>query len=165
MNAHFTEAEFYNLLDNNDPQAKQHLAECEPCQAEIDSLRASLSNFRLAATNLSSLQTPPQVPSRLLGNSSHRNRFFTVPRAAWATGLVAAMALCTASVSLLHKPAAAPQPTVQTTSETAMAVAESQSDDALLMGIDNDLSTSVPPSLAPLDTNTAAEKTTTSSNN
>jgi len=170
MNSHLTEIEFYDLLDKNespernDLQTQQHLAGCKPCRAEFDLLRTSLSNFRLTATNLSHVQAPVQLRTRLLDNAPAA-RFFTVTRAAWATGLIAAMAVCTASLSVLHKPSEPVNPAVQISSETAATAPEVLTDDALLQGIDSDLSTSVPPSLAPLDTNAASEKTTTPSNN
>jgi hypothetical protein len=159
MNPHLNPDQIYTLLDRpeGDRSAQEHLLSCAPCRAEVASLRDSLTNFRLAATNFSLLHTP----TRLL-DPTPRPRFFTIPRAAWAGGLVAAMALCTASISVLHKPAVPVNPAAQTTGNPAP---DAQSDDALLNGIDTDLSTSVPPSLQPLDVTAASENTTTSSPN
>jgi hypothetical protein len=51
------------------------------------------------------------------------------------------------------------------TSASTSPVPNTLSDNALLEGIDNDLSTSVPPSLEPLDTPAAGDATSTSSQN
>jgi len=162
MNSHLNPDQIYTLLDRPeaDHSAQEHMLACAPCRSEVASLRDSLTNFRLAATNFSLLHTP----TRLL-DPTPRARFFTIPRAAWAGGLVAAMALCTASISILHKPVAPVHPTVQTAANTSAEAVDSQSDDALLNGIDTDLSTSVAPSLQPLDVTAASENTTTSSPN
>ena len=153
MNAHLTETQLSALLDPEEKSSDAaHLATCALCYAEFTVLRDSLTNFRVAATNLSALHTP----TRLLAPATARPRFFTVPRAAWATGLVAAMALCTASINLLHKSVVHTPTAVQTETATA---AEAQSDDALLEGINTDLSTSVAPSLQPLDVTATTETT------
>jgi len=90
MNSHLTENEFYDLLEAGDDRTHQHLATCKPCQAELDSVRAALTNFRSAATSLSLVHAPYRSTTRLLEISATRTRFFTLPRASWATGLVAA---------------------------------------------------------------------------
>ncbi len=166
MNAHLTESQLFALLGSpgtlsqsasSSPAGSDaaHLANCALCSAEFTVLRDSLSNFRVAATNLSALYTP----TRLLDPATARPRFFTVPRAAWATGLVAAMALCTASINLLHKPVVHPTPATQAETATAL-----ESDDALLEGINSDLSTSVAPSLQPLDVPATTETTSATRN-
>ena len=124
---------------------EKHLAACSPCRAELASLSGSLSAFRTAATGASALYTPSQL---LRSHTSIAPSRFSRPRAAWAAGLVAAAALCTVSISALHKPAA---PAASIATEAPTEVSSAQSDDALLQSIDQDLSTSVPPSLAPLE--------------
>jgi predicted anti-sigma-YlaC factor YlaD len=155
MNNHLNEMQLFALLDAND-STHSHLQSCDACRDEFNQLRASLTNFRLTADTYAE----SYAPSRLLRfDKQSRTRLFTMPRAAWATGLVAAMALCTATVTL-HKPAAHP---VAVENAPAAAQTPAPTDDALLQDIDADLSTSVPPSLAPLETtNSAGEKTTTS---
>lgn len=152
MNAHLTEAQLYNLLDAADPaagtsDAHQHARTCTACATELASLRRSLTLFREASTHLAQHYTPTRLLER---PAAARTGFFTIPRAAWGAGLVAAMALCTASVSMLHKPVVPVIPVAQQ-------AADAQSDDALLNSIDSDLATSVPPSLQPLDVPAASE--------
>lgn len=176
MNQHLDPQQFYHLLDpdllyphhldcrntmrsSELLQSTQHLQTCPVCRLQLESVRDSLTNFSIAATRLSLAQ----APTRLLDHSSAKSRFFTLPRAAWASGLVAAMALGTVSLSMLHQPPATPAPSVQRSA--AAPETKTQSDDALLNGIDSDLSTSVPPSLQPLEANPASEETASSSNN
>jgi anti-sigma factor RsiW len=160
-NLHLTESQLYSLLDapgTLSMGASQHLRACPRCGAEFKTLRDSLDNFRLAATSLSLLHTP----SRAGLAAVTRRHFFTFARTAWATGLAAAMALGTASLSLLHKPVAVtPVPTVASSSQQKP---PAESDDALLQSVDQDLSTSVPPSLQPLDVTPAGESTTSNQN-
>jgi predicted anti-sigma-YlaC factor YlaD len=162
-NAHLNDPQLYSQLENEagDTAIRGHLLACAACREEVDTLRNSLLNFRTAATNYSLLH----APTRLRMNLAPERRFFTVTRAAWATGLVAAMALCTASVSLIHKTPAAVQPVVTASAAGTARPADAQSDDALLQDIDSDLSTSVPPSLQPLDVTSASETNATSSSN
>jgi hypothetical protein len=163
MNAHLNDPQLYSQLENETPDTaiQQHLAACAVCRDEVDTMRDSLLNFRTAATNFSLLH----APTRLRAASAPAHRFFTVTRTAWATGLVAAMALCTASVSLIRKTPPPMQPVVTATTASSPKPADTQSDDALLQDIDSDLSTSVPPSLQPLDVTSASETTTASSSN
>jgi anti-sigma factor RsiW len=163
MNAqtqHLTEEQFYTLIDGPevDQAASQHLLACSDCSAEVANLRESLTNFRLAATGISLAQVPLRPPTRVA-----RTRFFPMPQTAWAAALTASVALCIGSISILHRPAAGSIPASPTVA-VATAAGETQSDDALLQDIDQDLSTSVPPSLAPLDIASTSAKTTTNSN-
>jgi hypothetical protein len=161
MTPHLTEPQLYDLLsatpDPASPLAQAHLAACPLCRDELATLRSSLTNFRLAATNLSLLHTPPRPT---VGNTIHRS-FFTLPHAIWAAGLASVLAVSAVTVSTLHRP------TPATPHIATAPAAEPVSDEALLQDIDSDLSTSVPPSLQPLDTTPAAasETTTTSTSN
>jgi predicted anti-sigma-YlaC factor YlaD len=155
---HLTETQLYSLLDHDSPEAEQHLGECPTCRTEYQTLQDSLANFRLAAESMSfhlAPVRPPAIPTRA--------RFFPMPQTAWAAGLVAAMALCVTSLSVVCKPAAPAFPVVAASPIAAHPSA--QSDDALLEGIDQDLSTSVPPSLAPLDVTSSSAQSTSTTNN
>jgi predicted anti-sigma-YlaC factor YlaD len=162
MNAHhLTETQLYSLLDHGNSEAgdaAQHLDACSACRTELDALRDALTNFRLTADSMSSHLAPVRPPAE-----PTRARFFPMPQTAWAAGLVAAMALCMTSISVLHRPAAPNTPVA--TVLPAAAPAGAPSDDALLEGIDQDLSTSVPPSLAPLDVTSASAQSTSTTNN
>lgn len=158
MNSHLTEAQLCDLLSTTPESASAdaHLAECSLCANEFSTLRQSLSSFRLAASNYSLLHTPPRP---VVGTTVQRS-FFAVPRLVWAGALAAVLAVTGVTVSNLHKPAAVtPNVTTATTGQPV-------SDEALLQDIDSDLSTSVPPSLQPLDTTSAGtEQTTISTSN
>jgi len=158
---HLTEAQLDSLLDapgTLNIDASQHLRACPRCAAEAESLRNALKNFRLAATNLSLLHTPSRA-----GLATMRQRhFFTFARTAWATGLAAAMIAGSVSLSLLHKPVAVTS--VPTVASSSQQKPPAESDDALLQSVDQDLSTSVPPSLQPLDVTPAGESTTSKQN-
>ena len=160
MNQHLNELQLFALLDATEPMEDAHLLACADCRNEFASLCDTLTNFRSAASSFSVANTPPRLNTRLLSSEPQRHDFFTLRRAGWTAGLVTAMALCTASVGILRKPAQAP---VTVATSPASTDAPAPSDEALLDDVDRDLSTSVPPSLAPLETTTSAgEKTITS---
>jgi anti-sigma factor RsiW len=140
---HLTPEQLYTLLDNpaadNQSHAPAHLAACPACAEEFDTLRASLTNFRFAATGLAAANTPalhvPATPRRTASRSI-----------LWPASFATAAVLVAASAALVHSshllPGSAPP--------APSAVTSNESDDALLEGIQRDLATSVPPPLAPL---------------
>ena len=140
---HLTDEQFADLLDRAEP-SNPHLDACAECQSELFALRSSLLSFRTAATNLAAVQTPQLV----------RRQTYTTPRShfrrpIWAASLATAAVLLTVSVSVFRPhhvgavtPVAAPE-------------VVTVSDEALLDGIQSDLSTSIPPSLEPLAVPTA----------
>ena len=72
-----------------------------------------------------------------------------IPRPIWAASFASAVAVLGVSLSLMHPHTDAP---VAATPAIASHTAPPElSDEALLDGIQNDLSTSVPPSLQPLE--------------
>jgi predicted anti-sigma-YlaC factor YlaD len=161
MNNHLNDQQLFSLLDNPNAAVETHLAACVPCRDAFNQLRGSLSNFRATATSFAAAQAPARLSTRLLHfQAAPKTRWMNLPPAAWATGLIAAMAIGTASLSILHKAPIAGE-TISHIQVTPVQKASS-SDDALLEDIDRDLSTSVPPSLAPLETTTTGEKTTNS---
>ncbi len=152
---HLTEEQMYDLLDTAaDTTSHHHLLDCAACQSEMTNLRASLDLFRDAATNYSAAKAPSRLPVA----PPMAVRFFS-PKI-WATSFATATALLAISISFLHPlqngintPAVAATPAIET--------ATSVSDDALLDGIQQDLSTSIPPSLEPLAVQTASSETVT----
>jgi hypothetical protein len=154
LDRHLTDEQLYNLLesaDSADATLRLHLAACAECRAELTTVRASLTNFRLAATSLASsemMQHRAVAPRRT-------PRF---QRLVWSASLAMAAVVFTASVSLVH-PAAPDQAQVVAPVENAAAPV---SDDALLDNIQQDLSTSIPPSLEPLAVPAASSSTNTS---
>ena len=128
--------------------AQDHLRACLQCTAELQSLRASLSLFRHAASsyagqvyaqssiNKASLAPSPRFGSHLLYWAS-------------AAALTIAVAL---PVSLLHHHHAegTPQPVAAETVAPQATPPATESDEALLDGIAQDLSTDVPSPMQPL---------------
>jgi hypothetical protein len=142
VNGHLTEEELYELLVQPDVAggAKLHLAGCERCASEFAVIRESLDGFQVAARGLAEAKFSPILQVRGGFLSGIRQSMM-----AWPMGLAAAGVLLAASVTMVHR--AGPSAVVNTASVQA---APLESDDALLDGINQDLSTSVPPSLEPL---------------
>ncbi len=161
MTTHLTEAQICNLLSeartSEVAAAEGHLASCALCQQEFATMQHSFAAFRLAATNLSVLHTPPRP---IVGVSIH-SRFSVGPRLVWSAALGSVLAVSALTISTLHK--ANPS---ETPHAALVPVTTQASDEALLQDIDSDLSTPVPPSLQPLDTTPAAgaQTVTTTSN-
>jgi predicted anti-sigma-YlaC factor YlaD len=160
MTPHLTEVQLYDLLSATpgpvSTPARTHLAACTRCREEFTAIEQSLSQFRLAAIDFSVLHTPPRPA---VASTVHRS-FFALPKLLWASGLASAVAVAALTLSTVHKPVPLP-PHVAVVTTT-----QPVSDEALLQDIDSDLSTSVPPSLQPLDTTPASsEQTATPTSN
>lgn len=133
--------------------AEDHLRSCLQCTAELQNLRTSLSTFRQAATsyadqvyarasiNKASIAPSPRYRSHILY---------------WATA--AALAIAVALPLSLHRQQNAP---IAHQSAVAATVTPqtAESDEALLDGIAQDLSTDVPSSMQPLADPTASTAT------
>lgn len=159
MNPHLTNEQLLELLDPTTKLQASHLENCATCRDEFETLRTSLASFRLAATSYAEHHAPAEVPSYpIYIRKSRRSQ----QPLTWAACLVAAIALCTAGVNVaskVHQPSAAVaqlQPAAEPQKTTV-----SDEDATLLEGVDRDLSTSVPPSLQPLDVTSASDTTST----
>jgi hypothetical protein len=141
---HLTDSQIADLLDHSAGAITQHhLLSCARCQAEVTELRTALTGFRVAATSLAAAETPALRLQREASPATHGLRAY-----AWAASLATAAAMLALSVSLLqpaHSGGKAVPPAV-----AAVTNAPAVSDEALLDGIQQDLSTSIPPSLEPL---------------
>lgn len=146
---HLNDEQMYALLDNApDPAAKAHLAACVDCQNEMASLSPSLLNFRTAATNLAAAGTPSLIRRRVAVPEASR----FAPRF-WVGSLATAGLLLAVSMSVIHPATPGLPPNGTETAQTVNAPIPPtaiESDEALLDGIQQDLSTSIPPSLEPL---------------
>jgi hypothetical protein len=154
LDRHLTDEQLFNLLspaESTDFSLRQHLTACAECRAELATVSASLTNFRLAATSLANAEM-----------TQHRavapKRTPRFQRLVWSASLAMAAVVFTASLSLVHPGSPANTP-VATPVENAAAPV---SDDALLDNIQQDLSTSIPPSLEPLAVPAASGSTNTS---
>ena len=146
---HLTDEQMYDLLDPAaNTAAEQHLKSCAACQHEVASLRESLTNFRGAATNFAAIAGPRIPPV------AARSTSFFGPKL-WAASFATATAVLALSISMLHP--------IHNNTATAgvQTVVTTESDDALLDGIQKDLSTSIPPSLEPLAVPAASGETST----
>ncbi len=147
---HLSEEQLYTVMDaQNSGEAAAHVVGCAQCRAEVDAMRGSVGSLRDAATGLARSEFRPLLAVRRTG-------YFGSVRLAWPLALAAAGVVCAASVTLVHRPAANGAAQVEAVGKPAPA----EADDALLDGINQDLSTSIPPSLAPLDVN-SGESTAT----
>jgi hypothetical protein len=146
---HLTTEQLYQLLDDPNHTTGTHLHLCAQCRHEVSALRASLSGFRDATLALAAaqLEARPLAPPR----PASRPRFAPAGMSLqfFAASCATALAVIATSLSLLV-PHRAPAPNAAPAGSTAAARAASDSDDALLNGIAQDLSAPVPPSLAPL---------------
>ena len=153
---HLTDQQMYDLLEPaTNPATQSHLQSCPKCQAEFATLRESLLNFRTAATNLAAVAAPtyPPVASRTIA------RFFG-PKV-WAASFATATAALAVSIAMLHPVHNTLGTTAASTASAPQAAPAAESDDALLDGIQRDLSTSIPPSLEPLAVPAASGETST----
>lgn len=143
-NHHLNEEQLYTALDTpSDHSVQSHLSTCTACQSELAAIRTSLVNFRIATTKLAAAQPPRSALTRPVRYS--RSGLIFKPQA-WAASFATVAALLALSVSLLHP---SHRPTTPAAKDQ-MPQAASESDEALLDGIQRDLATSIPPSLAPL---------------
>ena len=130
MKPHLTEDQFDHFL-THPAEDHPHLATCAPCRQQLHTLRATFADLRQSLTSLAESLTshPPVLPAK----PSARPRL-------WACA-TAALVLGVALVPTIHHPKAqAPVATITT----------QQDDEALLEGINQDLSTPMAPSLKPL---------------
>ena len=160
LDRHLTDEQMSGLLDQ--PKAagatlRLHLQSCPDCRLELASLRESLSNFRLAATSLSA-----QTPGLAARSETPRRMSFHLHRHAWAATFASVVVLLGVSVSIIGSSHVSPAVNAPVTS-VAQSDPVTESDEALLDGIQRDLQTSIPPSLEPLAVS-AASSTTNSSN-
>lgn len=132
--------------------AHDHLRDCLVCSAELENLRDSLSLFRQAAHSYAGqLYSRPSINKTSIAPS---------PRYAshvlyWAIAAVIAVAIALPlGLNRQHSPA--PQSPAAAITAPAQA---SESDEALLEGIAQDLSTDVPSSMQPLADPTAGAAT------
>jgi predicted anti-sigma-YlaC factor YlaD len=150
---HLSREELGDLLMQKDGAETPHLADCAECRQELLSLRQTLGDFRMATTGLAAAQAPAELTQRVVKPArGSRLRGF-----AWAGSLATLAATVALSISLLHSGAPATHGNRGSGQhgDVQVAVGAAQpaavSDEALMDGIDQDLATSIPPSLAPLD--------------
>ena len=152
---HLNDEQMYALLDDaTNAEAQAHLLACADCREEFSTLQASLVNFRGAATNMAAAQTPElsqQIYAVRPAKPSLAPRF-------WTASLATAALLIAVSVSVFH---VGPNGSGTVANETAQVTPAALSDDALLEGIQSDLSTSVPPSLEPLQVTAGSSDSST----
>jgi hypothetical protein len=158
LSTHLTAEQFGEFiergaLEGESMEATSHLAACDQCQAELESMREALAFFR---------QSTSAFAERELGRS-HRvqtvrfapiHRGFS-PGLAWAAAGLLVMA-ASLPLGLRHKPA--PLPVAH---HAAAPVPAELSDDALLEDINREVSASVPASMQALDDPTGDASRTT----
>lgn len=135
---HLTDAEFSDLLAGElpDQPTRLHLAACDYCRTELDSVRESLSSFSLVGTRWAEAAAPARVPV------PSRWALGLVPRPNWATGL-AATAFTGLLVFFYSAPAHHAGPAAGTGAVAVAAPAPSNAelaeDNRLMVSIDQEL--------------------------
>ncbi len=145
QNRHLTEEQIYMLLESpeqaTETAAGAHLLACGRCHAEFTAIQTSFADFRVATTGLAAASVRELLPYRTNSQPSAR-RFGTRGMAlSFATAVLAVGA----TLPFVH-----PSRTASPAAGSAVRGESPESDEALLEGITQDLSTSVPPSLEPL---------------
>ncbi|HZL26079.1 MAG TPA: hypothetical protein VFC39_06075 [Acidobacteriaceae bacterium] len=133
---HLTGEQMESTLSGRPPEeAARHLGGCAQCAGELATLREVFGDLREATA----------------ASAEHHRRFASIagarrtPRMAWAMAAVVLFAAAATPFAMHHRQA----PRVARVGAAASADA-TISDDALLDGVQNDLSTSVPASMLPL---------------
>jgi len=150
--------------DSTQDVHRQHLQQCLICAAELDLLRTSVTGFRAAATSIAS-HALTQRSNRPAISSLYTTRTarYISPTFFWAaTGILFAAVL---PLGLFHhnlNPFLKPHVVVAPAPSTATNAAPknlrtSESDEALLEGIDQDLSAAIPTPMQPLASSTSNE--------
>lgn len=165
LNGHLSEDQMGALLTGDPaPAATAHLAACTRCSKEFTSLKAALGNYREAVIPFAEAasQRARFRASRLASTSVTPQRACGWGFAGWAVTAVAALALVGTSVGGFRSHTTLPVTPVAVTSGSASDVGTSgQADDErLLSDINQDLATSLPPSLAPLNASSSAPANT-----
>lgn len=123
--------------------AEDHLRNCLMCSSELEGLRRSLIMFRQASKSYAEYAyAHPAIQSASIAPSPR----FRSHVLYWATAAALAIAV-TLPFSLHHRQA--PMPHTKTAA-TPIITHSTQSDEALLDGIDQDLSADVPAAMQPL---------------
>ena len=146
MNHHLTTEQLNDLLLSPsiapNTQVDRHLRACSACAEELLSLRASLANFRSAATSFAYHQST-LVPRTAAPAPSSRLLSFRAPLSWAAAAAIVVAAVLPASMHRLRpKPSPAP---------VTVAPHTQQSDEALLEEINQNLSAPVPSAMQPLN--------------
>jgi predicted anti-sigma-YlaC factor YlaD len=163
LNVHLNTAQLDALLAAEPDRAAQthlqpHLDQCSNCREEFEALRASLTGFRLAATDIALFHHPALKPSYRPIVNPLRAKLLPFHPAQWAYGMATAAVVLGVSLAATHRPSPAANPVVTRAAGAASPLkSQTVSDEALLEDVDRDLSNSVPTSLQPLEANAATE--------
>lgn len=139
--SHLNSEQLDNLLGRT-PDAKwqKHVDGCASCAAELTALRLVLGDFRQAAT-------ASAKHHRYLAPAHNRRR---VPGPAWGIAFAALLISVGAPLAVHYGEKNRPPVQIAIDGEQRVSAQPSISDDALLSGVQNDLSASVPRSMLPL---------------
>jgi hypothetical protein len=141
---HLTEDQFGELLSESSPTpgaspATAHLLACEQCASELATLRQSLSLFRHASTAYANNELR-QMPQMSLPVS--RPLLTPVTQATWAFAAAATFLIALLPMQAYRQHTL--QPARAIAAGPSSLAAESESDDALLNDINQEVSASVP---------------------
>ena len=137
MTAHLNDEQLAQwMLGDHDPEAVQHLAQCDACRTSIDDLESSISDYRDTIASETDRGQIFWTRQALAIQDRLRARRFAPPLR-WACAAIIVLVLCAAFlVTRMPRP---PQ----------QAATSNSADDVLLQQVENDVVREYPIALAP----------------
>ncbi|MGB9103682.1 MAG: hypothetical protein WCC59_02895 [Terriglobales bacterium] len=137
MTAHLNDEQLAQwTLGDHDPEAVQHLAQCDACRTSIDALDSSISDYRDAIASETDREPIFWIQQARAIHDRLRARRFT-PVLRWAYAATMVLVLCAAFLVTQM-----PRPQQQV-------VTSNSADDVLLQQVENDAAREYPIALAP----------------
>jgi hypothetical protein len=148
MDSHLTSEQMEELL--MEPEAigrSQHLAQCDGCTAEFESLRATIGDLRTAVAGYAGQHhRAAELPAIS----------YARPRPMWGLAMAAGAALlCVTSSLVWHERASHVAPVIVSQQQAEGA----DSDEQMMSNVQDDLSASVPQPMLPLASSNATDST------
>lgn len=144
-----------------DDAVHSHLHSCYTCMAELTALTGTLDQFHTVAQTIAEREFDTQPRAKFSALAARKPAVLWMQPLSFALAAALLVAVALPLTLTQHHPAMAPQQ-AHTTAPVAAPAANAISDEALLEGVDQDLSASVPDSMQPLADPTATAATTTS---
>ena len=137
--------------DNQVDLHQEHLRDCLICAAEFEVLRSSVAGFQASSEALANRELARRPVRPFSSVFASRSRGYATPAFFWAAAAVLAVAVLPFSIVRSLNPflGQKPQPIAQS-HVTATPASTPESDEALLDGIDQELSADVPTAMQPL---------------
>jgi hypothetical protein len=144
-----------------DDTVHTHLHSCYTCMAELTALTGTLDQFQTVAHTVTGREFNVQPRAKISLLAARKPAFRWMQPLSFALAIALLVAVALPFTLTQHHPAIAPQQ-AHIMAPVAAPAANAISDEALLEGVDQDLSASIPDSMQPLADPTATAATTTS---